>query len=142
MELLVAALFMAWSGVSADHPDATFEQMVQASLDSKNAIVQQTQPAATPNGNPEDPLKPAVKLDPQKDAPAVKGIYATAHSAGGSRMNTLLKLMDDTELNAMVIDVKDDWGYITYDTGNPALLAMETTQKNYSRRGQAYVDAE
>ncbi|MGG2201238.1 MULTISPECIES: putative glycoside hydrolase [Paenibacillus] len=129
MELLVAALFMAWSGVSADHPDATFEQMVQASLDSKNAIVQQTQPAATPNGNPEDPLKPAVKLDPQKDAPAVKGIYATAHSAGGSRMNTLLKLMDDTELNAMVIDVKDDWGYITYDTGNPALLAMETTQK-------------
>ncbi|MED4602484.1 putative glycoside hydrolase [Paenibacillus validus] len=129
MELLVAALFMAWSGVSADHPDATFEQMVQASLDSKNAIVQQTQPAATPNGNPEDPLKPAVKLDPQKDAPAVKGIYATAHSVGGSRMNTLLKLMDDTELNAMVIDVKDDWGYITYDTGNPALLAMETTQK-------------
>lgn len=37
--------------------------------------------------------------------------------------------MDDTELNAMVIDVKDDWGYITWETGNPELDAMGTTQK-------------
>lgn len=40
-----------------------------------------------------------------------------------------MKLMDDTELNAMVIDVKDDWGYITWETGNPELDAMGTTQK-------------
>lgn len=29
-------------------------------------------------------------------------------------MKTLLKLLDDTELNAMVIDIKDDDGYITF----------------------------
>ncbi|KPV59503.1 GTP-binding protein [Paenibacillus sp. A3] len=125
MELLLAAFLMAWGGVSADHPDATFEQVAQASIDSKTAVAQQP----SPDGNLFDRLTPADKKDPQKDAPKVKGIYVTAHSAGGSRMNTLLKLMDETELNSMVIDLKDDWGYITYDTGNPELNAMETTKK-------------
>ncbi|KZE80569.1 GTP-binding protein [Paenibacillus elgii] len=125
MELLLAAFLMAWGGVSADHPDATFEQVAQASIDSKTAVAQQP----SPDGNLFDRLTPVDKKDPQKDAPKVKGIYVTAHSAGGSRMNTLLKLMDDTELNSMVIDLKDDWGYITYDTGNPELNAMDTTQK-------------
>ncbi|WP_233711029.1 putative glycoside hydrolase [Lederbergia citrisecunda] len=45
---------------------------------------------------------------------AVRGIYVTGHSAGGSRFNELVKLVDSTDLNAMVIDVKDDWGQITY----------------------------
>ncbi|SEO05513.1 putative glycoside hydrolase [Paenibacillus sp. OV219] len=45
---------------------------------------------------------------------AVRGIYVTGWSAGGARMQTLLKLVDDTDLNAMVIDIKDDDGYITF----------------------------
>lgn len=45
---------------------------------------------------------------------AVRGIYATGHSVGGSRFQTLLELMDTTELNAMVIDIKDDKGHITF----------------------------
>lgn len=45
---------------------------------------------------------------------AVRGIYVTGHSAGGEKFNKLLKLMDDTDLNAMVIDIKDDWGNLTY----------------------------
>ncbi|MCD1259054.1 putative glycoside hydrolase [Paenibacillus athensensis] len=124
MDILLASLMMIWGNVSADHPDANFEQLVQASLDAKTAVVQAAPPAANA-----DPLAPVNKVDPQKDAPLVKGIYTTAHSAGGSRMQTLLKLMDDTELNAMVIDVKDDWGYITWETGNADLDAMGTTQK-------------
>ncbi|NMO95382.1 putative glycoside hydrolase [Paenibacillus lemnae] len=70
-----------------------------------------------------------VKADPQKDeAPVVKGIYVTAYSAGGSRMDELVKLMNDTELNAMVIDVKDDEGYITYKTDNPKLQELGKPQ--------------
>ncbi|SDC28906.1 hypothetical protein SAMN05421734_10647 [Pelagirhabdus alkalitolerans] len=45
---------------------------------------------------------------------AVRGIYLTGHSAGGSRFETLLDLVDTTELNSMVIDIKDDDGYLTY----------------------------
>ncbi|MFZ3589230.1 putative glycoside hydrolase [Bacillus sp. DJP31] len=45
---------------------------------------------------------------------AIRGIYVTGHSAGGDRFDRLVKLMDDTDLNAMVIDIKDDWGNLTY----------------------------
>ncbi|MBD1383059.1 putative glycoside hydrolase [Metabacillus arenae] len=45
---------------------------------------------------------------------AVRGIYVTGHSAGGSKFETLTKMIDQTELNAMVIDIKDDFGNLTY----------------------------
>ncbi|SFS98633.1 putative glycoside hydrolase [Paenibacillus sp. BC26] len=70
-----------------------------------------------------------VKHDPQPDAPEVKGIYVTAHSAGGARMESLLKLLDTTPLNSMVIDLKDDNGYITYPTTNPELLKLGKPKK-------------
>ncbi|OAS22370.1 putative glycoside hydrolase [Paenibacillus oryzisoli] len=129
MEILLASLALIWGNVTAANPDASFEQLVQASLDAKNAvaIVQPVNP--TTPADTTDPLAPVNKVDPQKDAPIVKGIYSTAHSAGGSRLNTLVKLLDDTDLNAMVIDVKDDWGYITWETGNAELDALGTTQK-------------
>lgn len=68
--------------------------------------------------------------DPQPDAPKVKGMYVTAYSAGGERMSTLLDLVDKTGLNAMVIDIKDDLGYITYKTDNPELQKLGTP-KNF-----------
>nr|WP_249292390.1 putative glycoside hydrolase [Metabacillus flavus] len=45
---------------------------------------------------------------------AVRGVYVTGTSAGGEKMDSLIKLMDDTELNSMVIDVKDDSGNFTF----------------------------
>lgn len=49
--------------------------------------------------------------------PAIKakGIYVTANSAGfESRFNSFIDMIEKTELNAMVIDVKNDWGLMTY----------------------------
>ncbi|MUK90579.1 GTP-binding protein [Ornithinibacillus sp. L9] len=48
---------------------------------------------------------------------AVRGIYVTGHSAGGSRFDTLLELIGKTDLNSMVIDIKDDHGYLTFEPG-------------------------
>lgn len=45
---------------------------------------------------------------------AIRGIYVTGHSAGGSKFSQLTDLIDKTDLNAMVIDVKDDFGNLTY----------------------------
>lgn len=45
---------------------------------------------------------------------AVRGIYVTGNSAGGEKFNSLVKLVDETELNSMVIDIKEDHGYLTY----------------------------
>lgn len=45
---------------------------------------------------------------------AVRGIFVTAHSAGGERFEKLVNMIDSTELNAMVIDFKEDLGHLTY----------------------------
>ncbi|WP_370640555.1 putative glycoside hydrolase [Salipaludibacillus sp. CUR1] len=74
---------------------------------------------------------------------AVRGIFVTGHSAGGARFNELLELVDSTALNSMVIDIKDDDGYLTYRPdeddpyydisqnmiGNPEEM-METLEEN------------
>ncbi|PYI56429.1 putative glycoside hydrolase [Paenibacillus flagellatus] len=125
MELLLAAWLMVWGNASGGPADVPPEQLLQAALASGQAVAQ----TETGGGTAAAADGTFAKVDPQPDAPIVKGVYATAHSAGGSRLQTLLKLLDDTELNALVIDVKDDFGYITYDTGNAELAAMDTTKK-------------
>lgn len=49
----------------------------------------------------------------------VKGIYLTGYTAGSPRFDELVKLVDDTELNAMVIDIKDDSGWVTFRSSLP-----------------------
>ena len=44
----------------------------------------------------------------------VKGIYVTGPKAGSAGMEDLIRLVDETELNAMVIDVKNDEGNLTF----------------------------
>ena len=45
----------------------------------------------------------------------VKGIYVTGWAAGNQpHINDLIKLIEQTELNSMVIDIKDEFGYMSY----------------------------
>lgn len=89
----------------------------------------QTFAANLAQGRRDNPLPKAEVVVPARlDAPKVKGIYVTAYSAGGERLNKLINLLDSTELNAMVIDIKDDAGYITYKTDNPTLQKLGKPQ--------------
>lgn len=54
---------------------------------------------------------------------AVRGIFVTGNSAGGERFPSLVSLVDSTELNAMVIDVKEDMGHLTYIPDETSPLA-------------------
>lgn len=54
---------------------------------------------------------------------AVRGIFVTGNSAGGERFPSLVNLVDSTELNAMVIDVKEDMGHLTYIPDETSPLA-------------------
>lgn len=62
---------------------------------------------------------------PQKERPKVKGIYVTGPVAGSERVNELISLVDGTELNTMVIDVKNDNGEITWKMDTPSVREME-----------------
>jgi hypothetical protein len=49
----------------------------------------------------------------QNDEP-VRGIYVTASSTSEPQFSQLLNLVKKTDLNAMVIDIKDDHGHLTF----------------------------
>lgn len=52
---------------------------------------------------------------------AVRGIYVTGNSAGGEKFNSLINLVENSDLNSMVIDIKEDHGNITFtpEEGSP-----------------------
>lgn len=56
--------------------------------------------------------------------PAVKGIYVTGPVAGHERMEEIIQLVEETELNAVVIDVKNDDGYVTYAMSSETVEAL------------------
>ena len=45
----------------------------------------------------------------------VKAVYATMYTVGQKRLASLIDLADQTELNAMVIDVKGSEGELIFD---------------------------
>lgn len=48
---------------------------------------------------------------------AIRGLYANAWAAGSSkRMDALLELAEETEINTFVIDIKDASGYVSHRT--------------------------
>lgn len=51
----------------------------------------------------------------------VHGIYVTAAVAGIDRINDLIALADETDINAFVIDIKDDRGQVTYEMNTPTV---------------------
>ncbi len=56
---------------------------------------------------------PREKADPIK----VKGLYLTAYSAGSDKkIDSIIKLINNTELNAIVFDLKDYSGHVLYDS--------------------------
>lgn len=60
---------------------------------------------------------------------AVKGIYVSGHIAGSAKLDNLIQLLDETELNAMVIDVKNDSGQLTYDSNVSLAQEIGSDQK-------------
>ena len=59
----------------------------------------------------------------------VKGIYMSAYGYASDQLrNTNLALIENSNLNAMVIDVKDDWGTILFDFESDNPLILENTE--------------
>ena len=65
------------------------------------------------------------KIDYPKDG--VKGIYVAPGATSNEQFDELVKFINDTELNAMVIDVKDDEGNITMDLKSDNKLIRSNT---------------
>lgn len=71
---------------------------------------------------------------------AVRGIYVTGHSAGGERFSRLMDLVNTTDLNAMVIDIKDDFGDLTYIPAEDSPLAAYDIGNRYIKDVRAVLE--
>ena len=59
-----------------------------------------------------DPVPPPVVHVPTPDT--LRGLYVNRWAALGSKLRTLIDVARKTEINALVIDVKDDRGFVLY----------------------------
>lgn len=63
------------------------------------------------------------------DRPEVRGIYVTGPMTGTANMDGLIGLVGRTELNAMVIDIKNDDGYVTCDMDAPLVQEIGSVKR-------------
>ena len=75
--------------------------------------------------------QPAPDFSLHRKPVAAKGIYVTSHIAGLTEARTKrMDLITNTELNAVVIDVKPDEGYITFKNKVPMADALGISVNN------------
>ncbi len=128
---LAAAIFLFWVGffdprVFTLSPEE-FVQYAEIESEALNGATTTTE-HGTIDPSPvlifKNPFTKESDIENQKPLPnpptTIKAIYATSWSAGSAKkMDALIELIDETELNAIVIDIKDFSGLVTYGTSLP-----------------------
>lgn len=61
--------------------------------------------------------------------PKAKGVYVSGWAAGTSKLDNIIELIDRSELNALVIDVKNDSGQVTFDSQLPLVNELGADSK-------------
>ena len=72
----------------------------------------------------------------------LRGLYVNRWAALGRRMNELIDVAKRTEVNALVIDVKDDRGFVLYDSRVPLAneIGADTNSVMSHRKLRAILD--
>ena len=73
------------------------------------------------------PLPPLEQ--PENPRVKVRALYLTGHTISHTRYPELLQLIEDTELNAVVIDVKDDHGKMAYQSDIEIINELDSYHK-------------
>jgi len=89
-----------------------------------------------------------VEYEPIREIPSypnnprveVKGVYVTQHSATNATLDKLIKLADETEINAFVIDMKDDNGNMLFNTMAAGMFCPEANKRAPLKDMKAFVE--
>ena len=101
------------------------ENSISGNMISGNGI---SENAGSPNAVSENDTSEEGLL-PGEERVKVKWIYVTGAMAGTSGMDDLIALVDRTELNTMVIDVKNDDGRVVYEMDTPMVSEIGSSKK-------------
>lgn len=69
----------------------------------------------------------------------VRGVYLTIHAAAGAKLDKLIELSEQTDINAFVIDVKDDYGNMLFQTKAAERYAPSANAKAPIKDIEAFV---
>lgn len=78
------------------------------------------------------PIPSPAAVSGSKSQVKVKGIYVSASNMNGSGYANMVKLVQKTDLNAMVIDVKNDSGQVTFPSSVELVKAIKADAKPYA----------
>jgi hypothetical protein len=102
--LPLALVLLACSTPAADRPDTSAQG---STTPAAAAPAVTTSPGALPTDTPAAAVSPSAP----GDLPIVRGLYVNRFAAQSvKRMRKLIAIADSTEINAFVIDVKDEFG--------------------------------
>ena len=100
-------------GATAPAPVVVGRNSDEAEAETEEKVELTTAAAPEPETETEAP-------EPERIPVKVKGVYLSAYVAGtASMMDEIIQHIDETEVNAVVIDVKDDNGRITFAMDSP-----------------------
>lgn len=115
MAFLMAVLVAGTILGACASPDEPFVETME---DGSSELSEESTEGQTGEGVPEeeapDKGQTTFRNEWKANHQKVRGIYVTGPMAGSAAMDSLINLVDETELNAMVIDIKNDDGNITY----------------------------
>jgi len=80
--------------------------------------------SASPSPSP-TPIYPRLSPAPS----VVKAVYLTSYSAGNpQKIEEIIKLIDETELNGVVIDIKDYTGKVAFETQSDLIKSLNAEE--------------
>lgn len=93
---------------------------------------------------PAPPVGPDVRLAPPEPAPpvfeeptVVRGVYSTGWIAGSSKFfPRLVSFIRDSQVNALVVDIKDDTGTISYQSHVPLAVSSKAGERKIPDIGE------
>src|SRR5213596_417713 len=72
---------------------------------------------------------------------SIKGLYVNAWAFGSPKLWPLVRLADETEINALVVDVKDDTGCLLYPSAVPTAQQIGANQCVRAKDARARLDS-
>ena len=105
----------------------------KTTLNTPTPVAEEQPEAATPTIPPTPTAEPTPTPVPEpEESVPVKGLYLTTNTVGTpKKLQHYIDLANKTEINAYVIDIKDDNGIICYETNVPLAVKHGVWEKKY-----------
>lgn len=130
--LLAGVCIALMTGCTRYHPAADLSEIAKPEVKSRPEVEREAETESETETETEVQTQAQVEEQVLQDQERVKvkGIYVSAYAAGtASLMDQIIQKVDETEINAVVIDVKDDEGRVTFAMDTPIVNEISASKR-------------